>query len=115
MKHPFHTLFYIGLSIMLFTGSFLILFLVNIKEILPSVFDKNREVVVREDVINSKPYKILSQPTIKIKPIDKVIVKETPKNTQPPVPKIEDVPNITTNITEKVVNDSVVNDSSKIR
>lgn len=115
MKHPFHTLFYIGFSVMLFTGGFLTLVLFNLKEILPSVFDKNQELVVREDVIETKPYKILSQPTIEIKPIDKVIVKETPKNTQPPVPKIEDVLNITTNIPEKVVNDSVVNDSSKIR
>ncbi len=61
---------------MLFTVSFLTLFLVNIKEILPSVFDKNQEVVVREDVINSKPYKILSEPTPQPKPTEKGVVRK---------------------------------------
>lgn len=118
MKNPFHTLFYIGLSTMLFILSFLTLILVNIKELLPSFLNEKPKIVIRQDVINSQPYKILNQPTIKIKPIEEVITKQTPKIVQQHVTKTQVLPTDTTNhetrdtashyktVLEKEVNDS---------
>ena len=79
MKHPFHTLFYIGFLTMLFVGTFLTLLVINIKDILPSTLGKSELRVVNRDVIVTAPIKILSEPTPQIKPIEKVIPKETPK------------------------------------
>ena len=79
MKHPFHTLFYIGLSTMLFVGTFLSLLVINIKDILPSTFGKSEPQIVNQDPIVATPIEILSGPTPQTKPIEKVIPKETPK------------------------------------
>jgi hypothetical protein len=79
MKHPFHTLFYIGFLTMLFVGTFLTLLVINIKDILPSTLGKSELRVVNQDPIVAIPIEILSGPTPQIKPIEKVIPKETPK------------------------------------
>jgi hypothetical protein len=79
MKHPFHTLFYIGLSTMLFVGTFLSLLVINIKDILPSAFSDSEPRVVNRDVIVTAPIEILGEPTPQKKPIEKEIPKETPK------------------------------------
>ena len=79
MKHPFHTLFYIGLSTMLFVGTFLSLLVINIKDILPSTFSKSESRVVNQDPIVATPIEILSGPTPQTKPIEKVVTKETSK------------------------------------
>ena len=105
MKHPFHTLFYIGLTTMIFIGGFVTLILINIKDLLPSSFGVKSEVIVRQDVINTKPYEVLSQPTVEIKPIETVIIKKTPKSTPIPVQKVE-VPKVDTTIISKEIPDS---------
>lgn len=79
MKHPFHTLFYIGFFTMVFIGGFLSLVLMNLKDILPSSFERNQE-VISKDVIVPTPIKTLTSPTVPIKPIEKVIPKETQKS-----------------------------------
>jgi hypothetical protein len=79
MKHPFHTLFYIGLSTMLFVGTFLGLLVINIKDILPSAFSDSEPRVVNRDVIVTAPIEILGEPTPQKKPTEKEIPKETPK------------------------------------
>ena len=66
MKHPFHTLFFIGLSTMLFVGTFLSLLVINIKDILPSTFGKSEPQIVNQDPIVATP-------------IEKVVPKENPK------------------------------------
>jgi hypothetical protein len=86
MKHPFHTLFYIGLSTMLFVGTFLSLLVINIKDILPSTFSDSEPRVVNRDVIVTTPIEILSGPTPQTKPIEKVIVtKKTEKTVELPI------------------------------
>lgn len=84
MKHPFHTLFYIGFFTMVFIGGFLSLVLMNLKDILPSSFERNQE-VISKDVIVPTPIKTLTSPTVPIKPIEKVIPKETPRTITDPV------------------------------
>ena len=79
MKHPFHTLFYIGFSTMIFVGTFLSLLVINIKDILPSAFSDIEPRVVNRDVIVTAPIEILGEPTHQKKPIEKEIPKETPK------------------------------------
>lgn len=79
MKHPFHTLFYIGFSTILFVGAFLTLLVINIKDIFPLAFSEREPRVVNRDVIDAAPIKILSEPTPQIKPIEKVVPKDTPK------------------------------------
>lgn len=79
MKHPFHTLFYIGFSTMIFVGTFLSLLVINIKDILPSAFSDIEPRVVNRDVIVTAPIEILGEPTPQKKPIEKEIPKETPK------------------------------------
>jgi hypothetical protein len=79
MKHPFHTLFYIGFLTMLFVGTFLTLLVINIKDILPSTLGKSELRVVNQDPIVAIPIEILSGPTPQIKPIEKVVV---PKKTE---------------------------------
>ena len=79
MKHPFHTLFYIGFSTMIFVGTFLGLLVINIKDILPSAFSDSEPRVVNRDVIVTAPIEILGEPTPQKKPIEKEIPKETPK------------------------------------
>ena len=82
MKHPFHTLFYIGFSTMIFVGTFLGLLVINIKDILPSAFSDREPRVVNRDVIVTTPIEILGEPTPQTKPIEKVIVT---KKTEKPV------------------------------
>ena len=85
MKHPFHTLFYIGLSTMLFLGTFLSLLVINIKDILPSTFGKSEPQIVNQDPIVATPIEILSGPTPQTKPIEKVVVtKKTEKTVELP-------------------------------
>ena len=86
MKHPFHTLFYIGFSTMIFVGTFLGLLVINIKDILPSAFSDSELRVVNRDVIVTTPIEILSGPTPQTKPIEKVIVtKKTEKTVELPI------------------------------
>ena len=85
MKHPFHTLFYIGFFTMVFIGGFLSLLLMNLKDILPSSFERNQEVVVEKDVIAPTQIKTIASPTVSTKPIEKVVPKETPKTNTTPV------------------------------
>ena len=86
MKHPFHTLFYIGFSTMIFVGTFLGLLVINIKDILPSAFSDSELRVVNRDVIVTTPIEILSGPTPQTKPIEKVIVtKKTEKTVDLPI------------------------------
>ena len=86
MKHPFHTLFYIGFSTMIFVGTFLGLLVINIKDILPSTFSDSEPRVVNRDVIVTAPIKILGEPTPQKKPIEKVIVtKKTEKTVELPI------------------------------
>ena len=86
MKHPFHTLFYIGFSTMIFVGTFLGLLVINIKDILPSAFSDSEPRVVNRDVIVTTPIEILSGPTPQTKPIEKVIVtKKTEKTVELPI------------------------------
>lgn len=70
---------------MVFIGGFLSLILMNLKDILPSSFKRNQEVVVEKNVIVSTPIKTLTSPTLPIKPIEKVIPKETPRTITDPV------------------------------
>ena len=88
MKHPFHTLFYIGFSTILFIGAFLSLLVINLKDILPSALSEREPRVVNRDVIAATPIKILSEPTPQIKPIEKVVPKETPKPISVSVPSV---------------------------
>lgn len=81
MKHPFHTLFYIGLSTMLFIGAFLSLLVINLKDILPSTFSKNESRVVNQDPIVVTPIEILSEPTPQPKPTEKVVVRKKTEKT----------------------------------
>lgn len=86
MKHPFHTLFYIGFFTMVFIGGFLSLVLLNLKDILPSSFEQKQLVVVSKDIIVPTPIETLTSPTPPIKPIEKVVPKEISKiNTIPEV------------------------------
>ena len=86
MKHPFHTLFYIGFSTMIFVGTFLGLLVINIKDILPSTFSDSEPRVVNRDVIVTTPIEILSGPKPQTKPIEKVIVtKKTEKTVELPI------------------------------
>jgi hypothetical protein len=109
MKHPFHTLFYIGFLTMLFVGTFLTLLVINIKDILPSTLGKSELRVVNQDPIVATPIEILSGPTPQIKPIEKVVPKENPK----PILVLEPI------ISKPVIVDTIVKeikttDSSKI-
>lgn len=99
MKHPFHTLFYIGFFTMVFIGGFLSLILMNLKDILPSSSKRNQEVVLEKNVIVSTPIKTLTSPTTPIKPIEKVVPKETPKTNTTPVvvvlkPTVDSIPKV---------------------
>lgn len=78
MKHPFHTLFYIGFSVMSFVVSFIFLILINLSDIIP--FSSQKEVtVVDTEVIEGGPMKLLNPNPPDLKPIQKILSKQTPK------------------------------------
>jgi len=103
MKHPFHTLFYIGFFTMVFIGGFLSLVIINLKEILPSKFSDNQEVVVTKDVIVPTPIKQLVTPTTQVKPIEKVIPKESPKTTTTILAPVVPVPVVDSTIKSETI------------
>jgi hypothetical protein len=76
MKHPFHTLFYIGFSVMLFTVSLLVLLLVKISDMLP-LFSKENVSVINTEVIKDDSVKLSKPITPEVKLIQKVLIKQS--------------------------------------
>jgi hypothetical protein len=76
MKHPFHTLFYIGFSVMLFAVSLLVLLLVKISDMLP-LFSKENVSVINTEVIKDDSVKLSKPITPEVKPIQKGLIKQS--------------------------------------
>jgi hypothetical protein len=104
MKHPFHTLFYIGFSVMLFTVSLLVSLLVKISDMLP-LFSKENVSVINTEVIKCDSVKLSKPITPEVKPIQKVLIKQSSE------PKVDIPVNL---VTTETIDSNVVstNDST---